>query len=200
MTKRLTLAFAALMLLALIAGCSKPPDVEIQAASAAIDQARTAEAEAYAPASFRTATDSLNAANAEKTTQDGKFALFRSYSKAKDMFVRVAALAGKAQQDAAAEKERVKAEVTGLMTSAKEAIDAATQALEKAPKGKDTKAELELIKNDLAALTPAYADVEADFNSGKYLTAKTKVEGVIAKAKSITDEIAAAAAKKAGKK
>ena len=31
MTKRLTLAFAALMLLAIIAGCSKPPDAEIQA-------------------------------------------------------------------------------------------------------------------------------------------------------------------------
>lgn len=200
MTKRVTLALAALLLLAFVAGCSKAPEAEMQQAQAAIDAARTAEAEAYAPASFRTATDTLNAAAAEKTAQDNKFVLFRSYGKAKAMYVSAQALAQKAGTDAAAEKERVKQEVTGLMTQAKAAIDSATTALEKAPKGKDTKAELELIKNDLTALTPAYTDAETDFNAGKYLTAKTKIEGVIQKAKSISDEIAAAAAKKMGAK
>jgi hypothetical protein len=200
MTKRVVLALAALLLLAFVAGCSKAPEAEMQQAQAAIDAARTAEAEAYAPASFRTATDTLNAAAAEKTAQDGKFVLFRSYGKSKDMYVRATALSQKAAQDAATEKERVKQEVMGLMTQAKAAIDSATTALEKAPKGKDTKAELELIKNDLSALTPAYTDAEADFNAGKYLTAQTKIEGVMQKAKSISDEIAAAAAKKAGAK
>lgn len=198
MTKRVTLALLALLLLAFV-GCSKAPEAEMQQASAAFDAARTAEAEQYAPESFRVAQDTLNAAQAAKVEQDGKFALFRSYGKSKDMFVRAQALAQKASQDAATEKERVKQEVTGLMTEAKAAIDSASAALAKAPKGKDTKAELELIKTDLDALTPSYADAEADFNNGKYLTAKTKFEGVMQKAKSIVDEIATAAAKKAGK-
>lgn len=200
MFKRLSLAVAVLMLLALIAGCSKPPEAEMAAATQGLDAARAAEAEQYASASYRTAMDSLNAAAAEKTTQDGKFALFRSYGKSKEMYVRAKALADKAVTDANAEKERVKAEVMGMMANVKTAIDEATMALDKAPKGKDTKAELELIKNDLAALTPAYADAEADFNNGKYLSAKAKFEGVMQKAKSISDEIAAAVAKKKGGK
>ncbi len=201
MFKRVSLALAALILLAFIAGCSKAPEAEMQAANQAIDACKTAEAEAYAPAAYRTAMDTLNAANAEKTTQDGKFALFRSYGKSKDMFVKAKDLASAAAAQAETEKEKVKQEVIGLLAQAKAAMDTAGTALAKAPKGKDTKAELELIKNDLAALTPAYADAEADFNGGKYLSARTKVQGVIQKAKSITDEIAAAAAKKAaGKK
>jgi len=199
MFKRVSLALAALFLLALIAGCSKAPEAEMQAANQAIEAARTAEAEAYAPAAWRTAQDTLQAANAAKTEQDGKFALFRSYGKSKEMFVAAQTLANAASAAAETEKEKVKNEVIGLLSQAKAGIDAATAALAKAPKGKDTKAELELIKADLDGLTPAYADAEADFNGGKYLSARTKIQGVIAKAQSITDEIAAAAAKKAGK-
>jgi hypothetical protein len=198
MFKRVSLALAALFILALIAGCSKAPEAEMQAANQAIEAARTAEAEAYAPAAWRTAQDTLQAANAAKTEQDGKFALFRSYGKSKDMFVAAQQLANAASAASETEKEKVKQEVIGLLSQAKAGIDAATAALAKAPKGKDTKAELELIKADLDGLTPAYADAEADFNAGKYLTARTKVQGVIQKAQSIVDEIAAAAAKKAG--
>ncbi len=199
MFKRVSLAVMALMLLALI-GCSKAPEAEMQAAKTAMDAAKAAEAELYAPDAYRVANDTLNAANAAKTEQDSKFALFRSYGKSKEMFVRAQALASKAASDAAAEKERVKQEVMGLMTQAKAAVDTAAAALAKAPKGKDTKAELELIKTDLDALTPAMTQAEADFNAGKYLTAKTDYEAIIQKAKGITDEIAAAAAKKAGAK
>ena len=199
MFKRVSLALAALFLLALIAGCSKAPEAEMQAANQAIEAARTAEAEAYAPAAWRTAQDTLQAATAAKTEQDGKFALFRSYGKSKEMFVAAQQLANAASAASETEKEKVKQEVIGLLSQAKAGIDAATAALAKAPKGKDTKAELELIKADLDGLTPAYADAEADFNSGKYLTARTKVQGVIQKAQSIVDEIAAAAARKAGK-
>ncbi|MCM2272675.1 MAG: hypothetical protein NDJ18_09010 [candidate division Zixibacteria bacterium] len=197
MFKRVTLALLALMLLVVV-GCSKAPEAEMTAASAAFDAARAAEAEAYVADAFRMAQDTLNAAQAMKTEQDGKFALFRSYGKSKEMFARAQALAEKATADAAAEKERVKAEVMTLMADAKAAMDAATAAVDKAPKGKDTKAEIELIKNSLAALAPAYADAEADFNAGKFLTAKSKFEGVMAQAKSIQDEVAAAAARKAG--
>jgi hypothetical protein len=199
MFKRVSLAVLALMLLALI-GCSKAPEAEMQAAKTAMDAAKAAEAELYAPDAYRVANDTLNAANAAKTEQDSKFALFRSYGKSKEMFVRAQALSSKASSDAAAEKERVKQEVMALMTQVKAAMDTANIAVEKAPKGKDTKAEIEMIKTDLAALTPLYAQAEADFNAGKYLTAKTEFEQVMQKAKAITDEIAAAAAKKAGAK
>ncbi len=64
MFKRVTLALLALMLLVVV-GCSKAPEAEMTAASAAFDAARAAEAEGYVPDAFRMAQDTLNAAQAE---------------------------------------------------------------------------------------------------------------------------------------
>jgi hypothetical protein len=199
MMKRTLLAVIALGLLA-IAGCSKPPEAEMAAAKAAVDAARAAEAEQYVPQQFRMVSDSLNAANAMKTEQDSKFALFRSYGKSKEAFVRAEGIANKVVEDAKAEKERVRQEVMAKLAVAKTGIDSAMVALEKAPKGKDNKADLELIKNDLMGLSSAYTEAEADFNAGKFLVAKGKVESLIQRTQSIVSEIEAAAAKKAGGK
>lgn len=200
MTKRVlsVLAILAMMLL-VVAGCSKPPEAEMQAAQVAIDAARTAEAEQYAGASWRAAQDALNAANAAKQEQDSKFALFRSYGASKEMFVSAASLAGKASTDAAAEKERMRIEVEGLLAQGQTAFDAASAALAKAPVGKGNKADIELIKNDLMGVSAAFDDAKADFAAGKYISAKSKVEGVMGSAQRITAEIASAAAKKAGR-
>ncbi len=198
MYKKIAVVFALFALLVFI-GCAKPPEQEIQKANSSIEAARAAEAEEYVPESFQVAMDTLNAANAAKQEADGKFALFRSYSKAKALYVSADALAAKASQDAAAEKERVKQEVTGLLTQAKAVLDSATAALAKAPKGKGSKADIELIKNDLAAAQASFDDANNDFNAGKYKVAKAKVEAAMQKAQAVIDEIAAAKAKKMGK-
>ncbi len=195
MLKRVSLVLVALALLA-IAGCSKPPEVEMQAAQSAIDAARTAEAEQYVPDAFRIASDTLNAANAAKQEQDSKFALFRSYGKSKEMFIRAKALSDNAATEAAAEKERVKVQVDGLIKQAQAAMDSANAALAKAPKGKGNKAEIELIKTDLTGLGAQFQEAQNNFTAGKYLVARSKVEAVIQKANSIINEIGMAAAKK----
>jgi hypothetical protein len=197
--KRTLLAVIALGLLA-IAGCSKPPEQEMAAAKASVDAARAAEAEQYVPQSFRMVSDSLNAAMAMKTEQDSKFALFRSYGKSKDAFVRAEALGNKVVEEAKTEKEKVHQEVMGMMGNVKAMIDSANTALEKAPKGKDNKADLELIKNDLMGLSTSYTEAETDFNGGKYLTARSKFQSVMQRAQQIMGEIEAAAAKKGGMK
>ena len=195
MIQRVALVLAAFALL-VIAGCSKAPEAEMQAASNAINAARSAEAEQYVPNAFRMASDTLNAAMAAKQEQDSKFALFRSYGKSKETFVRAQALAEDATAKAAEEKERVRQEVTNLITEAQTALDAANAAFAKAPKGKGNKAELELIKADLASVAAQFEEAKNDFNAGKYLTAKSKIQAVMQKATSITDEIAAAGMKK----
>jgi hypothetical protein len=184
-----------LLALLVLVGCSKPPEVEMAAAKASIDAAKAAEAEQYVPKAYRAAMDSLNAANAAKTEQDGKFVLFRSYAKSKDMFVRADALAKKVATDAAAEKERVKAEVTGMLAETKTLLDSANVAVTKAPVGKGNKADIELIKNDLASVTTAFDDANNEFNAGKYLTARSKVQVVKQKVESILVELETAIAK-----
>jgi len=198
MFKRVSIVFAVLALL-FVVGCSKAPEVEMQSADTAMQAAQTAEADQYAPEAYRIASDTLEAAKAAKTEQDSKFALFRSYGKSKEMFVAAQALADKAAADAQAEKERVRVEVQDMMVKAQEAIDATTKALAKAPRGKGSKADIEMIKNDLNAVNAAFTEAKADFDGGKYLVAKGKVEAVIAKAQSLSTEIEAAAAKKAGR-
>ena len=199
MLKRLALIFVAVALLATIVGCSKPPEAEMQRANSSMSAAQAAEAETYVPDSFRAANDSLNAANALKTEQDSKFALFRSYGKAKDLYVKTAEMFDNVATEAAAEKERVHQQVMQMLTDAKAVIDSANAALAKAPRGKGSKADLELIKNDLATVQSQAADAEASINTGKYMVAKGQIESLVAKTHSIMDEIAAAAAKKAGR-
>ncbi|HEX7401274.1 MAG TPA: hypothetical protein VF369_03760 [candidate division Zixibacteria bacterium] len=198
MYKRIAVVFAVFALLVFI-GCAKPPEQAMQSASSAMDAVKAAEAEEYVPESYQVVMDTLNAANAAKQEADGKFALFRSYSKAKALYMSAEALANKAVEDAAVEKERVKEEVIGLLTQAKAVLDTANQALAKAPRGKGSKADIELIKNDLAAAQASFDDANNDFNAGKYKVAKSKVEAAMMKAQSVIDQIAAAKAKKMGK-
>jgi len=198
MFKRMALAVVACGLL-IFASCSKAPEQEMQMANTASDAAKAAEAEQYAPDAYQMATDTLNAAMAAKQEADSKFALFRSYGKSKELFIRAEALAKEAQAEAQTRKEQVKQEVADLITKAKEVLDAASAALSKAPKGKGSKADIELIKNDLNAANVAYEEARIDFDAGEYAVAKTKLEAVIRKAQSISDEIAKAVAKKTGR-
>ena len=199
-SKRTLVMVLAVMALPLIWGCSKPPELEMQKANTSIQAAMTAEAEEYAAQSLTVARDTLNSAMAMKEEQDGKFALFRSYGKAKAQFVRAEALAQKSATDAAAEKERVRQEVADMLTQTRAALDAAKVALDAAPVGKGNKAEIALIANDLLTINTAFDEARAEFDGGKFKAAKAKVEAVMARATSITSEIAIAAAKKAGRK
>lgn len=197
MSKRLSIIVLAGLVLLSLVGCGKPPEAEMQKANASMDAAKAAEAEQYVPDSYRTAMDTLNAAMAEKQQQDSKFALFRSYGKAKGLYIKADSLAAKAASDAAAEKERVKAQVSDMLAQAKAAIDSANAALAKAPRGKGSKADIELMKSDIAGAQTGYDDAMNDFNAGKYLQARTKVQAVVERANKVSADIATAFAKKA---
>lgn len=183
---------AVLLVMLVVVGCSKPPEQEMQSANAAIEKAKAAEAEAYVPRAYRTMMDSLNAANAAKTEQDGKFVLFRSYKRSKEMFDNTLALANKVAGDAATEKEKVKNEVTNLLGTTKALLDSVENAVNKAPKGKGNKADIELIKNDVASARASYDDANNEFNNGKYLVARSKIQAVAQKGESIMTELQAA--------
>jgi len=195
MKKVLSLSLVLAVLL-LIAGCAKPPEAEMTAANGAIESARAAEAETYSPQSFKMAMDTLNAAKAANAEADGKFALFRSYTKAKNLFMSAQTLGQQAMTDAQAEKERVKTQVMDMLAQAAAQLASADSALAKAPVGKGNKADIELIKNDLAAIKTALADAQNDNTAGKYAVAKTKVDGVMKRTAAIQQEIANAAGSK----
>ena len=193
MFKRVSLVLVALAL-ASVLGCSSAPEAEMQASDAAMQAAVAGQAEQYAPEAYQLAMDTLNAAKAAKAEQDGKFALFRRYGKSAELFVSAKSLMENATTAAAEEKERVRVEVAGLLTQADSLLAAATQAVDKAPRGKGNKAEIELMKNEVASVGTALAEARADFDRGQFLVAKTKVDAVNQRLNTIINEVQTAVA------
>ena len=183
-----------------VTGCGKAPETELAASEQAMSDAQMVEAEAYAPASYQQALDSLNAAKVEIQNQDSKFAMFRGYGRSKEVLTAAKVLAEKAVTDAQAAKEQVRLEDSTMMTNIDGLFTTAREALAKAPRGKGTKADLDLIAADLASIEVAYEDAVADFNGGMYLVAKSKMEAAATQLDRIIADIGAAKAKASGKR
>lgn len=182
-----------ILMATLLAGCQQAPTGELSTAENALEEARAAGADKYAPDEFNQAQNTFNDAANEITAQGKGFALTRSYSKAQGLLKDTQAKAQAAQTAAKDNKEKVKREVETLTTETEAAIQTAKAALQKAPRGKDTQA-------DLAALTAAVAEARDLYAKEDYLGAKASLTTSKAKADEITGEVQSAMAKAKGRK
>lgn len=190
------IVIAVTMIALIFAGCAKPPEAEIASANSAMETLRAAEAETYAPQALKMAMDTLNAANSAKTEADGKFALFRSYKNATALYVSAEALAKSAAEQAAAEKEKMRVMVMEMQAQAALQLAAADTALMKAPVGKGNKADIEMIRADLANIRGSLEAAQRDIDAQKYAMVRTKIQSIMDRTARIQEEIAKASAKK----
>jgi hypothetical protein len=190
--KRILWVVALFAVAAALSSCAKAPQMEFDAANAKIAEARQAEADRYAVPEFNAAMDSLNAAQREIEAQNAKFALFRKYSRARQMIAAADAAALTAKQVGIENKERTKNEADQLIAVAQAAMDTANFILPKAPRGKETKEALELIKSDLLGAQTSLDEAKAAFQRGDYLEAKAKAQAVKTKSESLLGELKAA--------
>lgn len=184
------------MLLILMAGCAKPPQTDIDAAKAAIDGAKAAEASEYAKPSLSAAEEAWTALQTELTAQEQKFALFRSYKNASAMAADAKAKGDKAKADANARKEQVKQEVTAQMAAASTALMEAKDLLAKAPRTKDSKEAVAMMEGDLQGAESSIAEAQNLFNSGKFLQAQARLSAATAKINEAKTNVEAAMAAK----
>lgn len=173
----------------LIAGCSSAPEMEETAATQAMAAAEAEKAAVYAPDAWQMAEDTLQAARSEKAAQDGRFTLFRNYGDAKAKFERVATLAATAKMQAESQREIVRQETETLLTQAREQLDTATGRLMKMKGSKDTRAEIEMMKQDAAAFAQQLDDAQGDIDRGDYDTAKSKVQTIMSKVAEMSKSI-----------
>jgi hypothetical protein len=197
MMKRSWLGLAVLAMVLATVACAKPPQGDIDAAKAAMDDAQPM-AEKWAPTEWQAAQSSMSSAQAEIDAQNQKW--FKNYDKAKESLAQAKADAEKAKAAAATNKETAKNEATTAIADATTAIEAAKTALAGAPKGKDTKADLALFQQDLDGLATTLTEAQTAMQAEDFNTAKDKANSIKEKASSISDQIAQAAAKKAGVK
>ncbi len=197
--KTLVAVLVVVFAMTLMMGCAKVPQQELDAAKAALDAAKAVEADRYAPELYNAVKDSLNAINAEVEKQNSKFALFRSYSKAKTMLAAALSAANTAKDTAVANKEKVKAEATDLLAKIGPAMDDVKKLMKKAPRGKEGKAALEAMNAELTAVEASVGEANTAMTNGDFLTARDKVQASLQKVASINEELQQAIAKKKGR-
>jgi hypothetical protein len=194
--KKTFLGFSAVALMALmISGCAKLPQVEMDAAKAAVETAKSVEANRYVPAEFNALQDSLNAAVAGVEAEKSKFFLTRSYTDLTQKLTAVTAASEEVKTKAEERKAQVRTEVQEALTVLTDLIKEDKELLKKAPKGKEGKAALEAIQNDITVIEASVNEINTLVTNGDYLTAQDKVNASISKANAIKDELKAAIAK-----
>ena len=181
MRKNQVLVGVALLVVAFLAvGCAKPPQPEIDAAKAALAAVEQAEAAKYAPDALDRVNQAMNAVNAELQAQEAKFALFRSYTKTKQLIADTRKAADEAKQAAAEGKEKAKNEAQAAIDGVKAAIDGAKNLvaeLEKCRrKPKDFKKDMEDMKGKVDGFN--VTDLEGMFAREDYLGAKAQADSL----------------------
>lgn len=178
----------AIMGLALVfTGCQKYPQVEVDAANAGIEAAKTAQANLYVASEFNALQDSVNTVLASVEKEKSK--LFKNY---KDEVVKLKAAAEMAKTVAAnsvAKKEQMKQETTATLAEITTLMDANKEMLAKAPKGKEGKAAMEAVQADLTSIETQVAEVNSKFASDDIIGALNQAKALKDKATSINTEL-----------
>ena len=179
--------FVAMVLLATpLDGCAARPQAAIDGTKQAIDAARSAEAGAYAPDSFRTAEEATARFDAELRAQDRKAGFLRSYDKAAELAQAARAAAQRATADAKVAKEAMMQEVIASIDITREAAGYTRVALARLPKTPAAQAAWQSVEGDLAAAEEVLTEAERALSAGKVTDARRKADvasGFVSRAK-----------------
>jgi hypothetical protein len=187
----------ALIVVLAFTSCAKQPTQLMDQAKAAVQSVIDAKGGIYAKDELNKLQGDLQAAMDAVTAQAKKF--FKKYGPAKEMLTKVAQDAESVKALIPARIAEAKAAAENSMNEAKMAVEEAKALLEKAPKGKGTKADIEAMKADLGGLETAMGDVTTALNAEDYFGAKDKADAIKVKAAAITEQINAAIAKIKGR-
>lgn len=182
-----------------MAGCAKVPQMEIDNAKAAVEDARAAGADLYQQAQFGAVQDSLKVALANVEKQKSK--LFSRYGAVKVQLEGVKTLAMQVKESTLVRINEIKQEIQTTMTEVTALIEENKTLLTKAPKGKEGREALEQIKTDMTGIETSVTDAQNMLNTGDLLGTLDKIKAAKEKSMGINAELKAAIEKsQAGKK
>lgn len=193
MKNKVLIGLATFMMVAFLSSCGKVPQAEIDAANAAIESAKTAEAAVYIPTELAAVQDSMTAIMADVEAQKSK--LFKKFGPVKEKLAAVVTLANQVAANAAVKKEEVKKEAETLLNDIKAVIEENGKLILKAPRGKEGAAVIEQIKADMATIDASVVEAQGLFDKGSYMDALNKIKAAKDKATSINTELKDAIAK-----
>jgi len=152
-----------------LASCAaKLPQADVDAATQAFNDAKAAQADVYAPDSFKAASNANDALKANLNAKD--------YGKTKDLAKALLDASNKAKADAAAAIETAKADVATLVADINNLLPVVQAELAKAEKaGKKAKIDVKPIKDGLASGAQVFDDAKKSTN---YADAKAKLQAL----------------------
>ncbi len=194
--KKLALLAVAALTLTMATGCAKPPQVEIDALKAAMSAAEQAEAPKYAADAWNAAQQAMNAVNAEIEAQANKFALFRSYTKTKELITAANSAATAAKDAGVAGKEAAKNAANEALAAAKEGLAAADTAMNDLLKcrrqPKDFKKDMEMMRGNYDGLAAQVAGIESAIAAEDFQGAQTQAASLKSSVDALTADLASA--------
>ena len=186
------LVLALAMFTFLVLNCAKAPEKELQEASAAIEAARTAEADIYEPDLFAEAQSNL--------TEAETLSVAKKFKEAKDLALSAKTKADSAAALASTSKEAKRAEAEALIGNAQKMLEDLNKVIKEAEK-KVAKAKMAPIKTSAKAAEDLLTQAKKTHEGGDFKNAYDQAQMAMRKISDAQNELTAATAKKpAGKK
>jgi hypothetical protein len=162
--------FALILMILLTSGCSEPPNKEIDRAQGAIDAARAAGAEQYAPEAFAAASSALQLSHEAVEQRDYRLALSRAidaYERAQD-----------AAKLAADGKAKARSDAETVVNAANAAALALAARLKAAETARVPPRDLVEARRTAADAAASLQKARAALKAGAYLDATATVKGL----------------------
>ena len=194
MKNRFFLVVATVAAVALMASCAKVPQAELDAASAALESAKTVQTDVYFPVEFAALNDSLTVMLQNIETQKSKSA--KDFKAIKANAEAITLKAGELAGNVEARKAEVKTEAETMMADATALLYEAKALILKAPKGKEGRAVVEEINNELTVIETSLTDAQVLYDGGtNYVEVVDKVKAATEGLNGIIAELKEAMAK-----
>lgn len=158
----------------LLSACAEPPNKELHQAQGAIDAARSAGADDYAPEELKAATDALAKAEAAVAQRDYRLALnhaLDSRERAQD----AAKMAASQKAAMRSQAERLLAEVTSVVAVASARLEAASKG---AGRSRKPDPAVEALRSQLAIARTAVDEAGKALANEDYIEARNRLTGV----------------------
>jgi hypothetical protein len=182
----------------LLSSCSKVPQAELDAAKAAIEDARASGADLYAPAEFNALQDSLNSVNVLIEASKGK--MFASFADVKTKLAQINENSVAVKANAETRKAEIQAEVDAVMAEVNSLVVEAKNLVANAPKGKEGKAAVDAISAEITTVEAAIAEATTLVEQGKWIEALDKLNAAKGKVTAINAELQSVIEKFQGKR
>lgn len=179
-------------LAALAAGCAEPPTAAVDAAKQGL-QALSGEAATYASDAYATAQDAVADLDAELATQEGTFALMRSYDRTNELVSAVEAATGRVRQAIDAERQRLRAEANGLVADAEGAVAEARQTIEGLPEEELEEGQVAAWEADLNGVSASLEETAGLLAGNQEAEAQRAAEAAAQAASGVSGAVAAVA-------